>query len=583
MALKAVTASEDGTARLWDASSGTCLSVLRGHLKPVWCLAIYPSWEKVVTGSTDRTVRVWEAESGLCLRTLEGHASYVGGVAVLPGDRVVSASGDKTVKLWDVSEGRCTATLTGHTGDIRSVAVFPGGHLIATGSTDSSIKIWDTEQCSCVRTLAGHEGHVYSVVVFPGGKQLLSGSRDRTLRVWDAETGECLRKFTGHSNSIMGVAIFPSADKVVSCSQDQSVIVWDAVTGRQLQVLDHEDRVQAVTVSLDSTKVISAGSDHLPKVWDLQSGSCVQLEGHTNVVMGAAFFQERVVPPPPIIAKAVSSLSDVSAPGREASRSMSRRSVATTGPRKSVSVEAPLFAVGSEADEGTRIKALIHAINVEANLLEAQRPEAQQGLSHEEKDAAAKRYEELGEAARRLASCALKEVRRHAEETLKAQAMPGRRRSWEEKLAEGQARRRPSEAPRHLAWLVEGFGHDGVDGYYQLSDLARFALNGGRPVYRMAAEPPSFLFFVVEADRWLVGPDYTKLGGWVQSVGTELDKIAEWQRGEGGDDSWQVDGDITVIAAEEGLQPDMAAGSSPQSSAGRRKRALITGSVKRGS
>ena len=55
-----VTASVDRTARLWDAASGKELAVLQGHKDPVRSAAFSPDGAKVVTASDDGTARIWQ-------------------------------------------------------------------------------------------------------------------------------------------------------------------------------------------------------------------------------------------------------------------------------------------------------------------------------------------------------------------------------------------------------------------------------------------------------------------------------------------------------------------------------------------
>ena len=49
-----VTASWDGTARLWDAVSGAEVAVLKGHRGSVWAASFSPDGARVVTASSDR-------------------------------------------------------------------------------------------------------------------------------------------------------------------------------------------------------------------------------------------------------------------------------------------------------------------------------------------------------------------------------------------------------------------------------------------------------------------------------------------------------------------------------------------------
>jgi len=54
------TASEDGTAKIWDADSGKKLLTLLGHNQPVLGVAFNPSGSRLATASTDGTVKVWD-------------------------------------------------------------------------------------------------------------------------------------------------------------------------------------------------------------------------------------------------------------------------------------------------------------------------------------------------------------------------------------------------------------------------------------------------------------------------------------------------------------------------------------------
>src|SRR6516162_3459757 len=56
-----VTASEDKTARIWDAASAKEIAVLRGHDNYVWSAVFSPDGSRIVTASRDKTARIWDA------------------------------------------------------------------------------------------------------------------------------------------------------------------------------------------------------------------------------------------------------------------------------------------------------------------------------------------------------------------------------------------------------------------------------------------------------------------------------------------------------------------------------------------
>jgi WD40 repeat protein len=98
-----VTASDDHTARLWDAASGIALATLAGHSGPIRSAAFSPNGARVVTASEDHTARLWDAASGKALTTLDGHTALVSSAAFSPdGTRVITASEDSTAEIWRV-------------------------------------------------------------------------------------------------------------------------------------------------------------------------------------------------------------------------------------------------------------------------------------------------------------------------------------------------------------------------------------------------------------------------------------------------------------------------------------------------
>ncbi len=82
-------------------------------------MAYSPDGKRLATASDDKTAKVWDAESGKELLTLRGHSGYVYGVAYSPdGKRLATASADQTAKVWDAETGKELLTLRGHSGAV---------------------------------------------------------------------------------------------------------------------------------------------------------------------------------------------------------------------------------------------------------------------------------------------------------------------------------------------------------------------------------------------------------------------------------------------------------------------------------
>ena len=101
-----VTASEDSTARVWKASTGEVIAVLKGHLQTVWSAAFNRDGTRIVAASGDKTVRIWNAKTGDLLAVLNAHGDEVFDAVFSPdGMQIATASEDKTARIWNSVKG----------------------------------------------------------------------------------------------------------------------------------------------------------------------------------------------------------------------------------------------------------------------------------------------------------------------------------------------------------------------------------------------------------------------------------------------------------------------------------------------
>ena len=132
-----VTASLDGTARVWDLKTGQS-TPLEGHTDRVTSASFNATGDQVVTASYDRTARVWDLKTGQST-LLEGHTNVVTSASFnATGDQVVTASVDGTARVWDL-QGRQLAIYQGS-----PVALSPDGQRIAA-VVDGRVKVYDVE------------------------------------------------------------------------------------------------------------------------------------------------------------------------------------------------------------------------------------------------------------------------------------------------------------------------------------------------------------------------------------------------------------------------------------------------------
>ena len=308
------TAGADRTARVWDSISGEEIFVLSGHTSLVRSVAFAPTeggagrcGAHLVTASEDGTAKVWSLPSGSAatgeeLLALSGDAGPVWSVVSdRDGTRLATGGGDGTVRIWDTTTGQELLALSGHGGPIRGIAFSPDGTHLSTTSEDGSAKVWSlsTDEGTFgqeLLTLSGHTGAVWSVGFSPDGTRLATAGEDGTGRVWDATSGDELCRLIGHGGAVRGITFGPGGTHLATTGDDEKVRVWtlgsgDGASARETLILSgHSGPVFGIAFSPDGTRLATASEDRTGKVWDISaSQQDLTLSGHTSSVWTAVF------------------------------------------------------------------------------------------------------------------------------------------------------------------------------------------------------------------------------------------------------------------------------------------------------
>ena len=192
-----MTASDDGTARIWDADER------RARLADPARSRTHCGLERRLQprrrAGRDRERSTGRRGSGTRraateLEILRGHGDVVCERRLQPRRR---AGRDRERRRDRADLGRRRAaseleTLRGHRRRCRRAAFSPDGERVVTaGSTDETARIWDAgerERSSrpCAVTTAGVQSAAFS----PDGERVVTAARiDETARIWDAASG----------------------------------------------------------------------------------------------------------------------------------------------------------------------------------------------------------------------------------------------------------------------------------------------------------------------------------------------------------------------------------------------------------
>jgi sugar lactone lactonase YvrE len=260
----------NGTIILWDASEGSEIRTLQGHLYFASSVAFSPDGRTLATGSYDGTIKLWDVVDGREMRTLQGHSDDISCVAFSPDGRILASGSqdNNTVWLWDAASGSEIQILQGHYMGVSSVAFSPDGRTLATGSYDDTIKLWDAVSGNEIRTLQGHSSGVWSLAFSPDGRILASGSDDKTIKLWNAASGNEVLTLRGHSDTVTSVAFSADGRILASGSWEGKIKLWEVARGSEMQTLQgHYITVSSVAFSPDGRTLASCSYDGTIRLW----------------------------------------------------------------------------------------------------------------------------------------------------------------------------------------------------------------------------------------------------------------------------------------------------------------------------
>jgi WD40 repeat protein len=281
-------ASLDGTARVWDATTGRLLHRFRGDGEVTSVGFNRSGVLLIVTRSgSSRGAEVFDVRSGRRINTLRSqgvlHAQFGA------SDRVVTGSAWTGAALWDGRTGRRLVAVTPHSCDVVASALAPDGTTFATASCDEMV-IWDARTG---RRLASYRTptHAYLtyVVYSPDGRLIAVTAEDGSASILDSRTGAVRQRLTGARATLFDVVFSPDGQLLAAASADGTARIW-TIGGRPVTVLVHDGPVRDVEFSADGTRVVTASDDGTAGVWNPSTGKeLVSLRGHSDRVNRAIF------------------------------------------------------------------------------------------------------------------------------------------------------------------------------------------------------------------------------------------------------------------------------------------------------
>jgi WD40 repeat protein/basic membrane lipoprotein Med (substrate-binding protein (PBP1-ABC) superfamily) len=298
------TGSLDGTAKIWDASTGQELLKLAGHTDGILDIAFHPSGEHLATTSMDGTIRVWNiSQSHEYLSFPTGGA---GGRIAFSPDGTQLATGSSgieiddgkskligNVHIWNLETGQEPVLFTDnyHQGVIEAVAFNPDGSQLASGDDIGSLKIWDIDSGQLIKTIEGENIYsIYDVVYSPDGSQLAIGGEYPYLYIFDGTTFEEISGFATQ-REVDGLAFSPDGVLLTATTRTGMVEMWNTQTEEALSpIMASEGWITDIAFSPDGEDLTLASDDATASIYRIEDQEfLITLRGHSAPVSAVTY------------------------------------------------------------------------------------------------------------------------------------------------------------------------------------------------------------------------------------------------------------------------------------------------------
>ncbi|KAJ5606172.1 hypothetical protein N7510_008953 [Penicillium lagena] len=233
--------STDGTVRIWDVRSKTCVSRLDIGGEP-FTLSWSPDGTTIIAGrkddilvpisvtspstpnllsngiSTSPPTSKSNASTYTALeprpQTVQTNATTFSHHVSTPSSpdlHFFATTGDGTVKIISYPSFNVLHTLNAHTSACSAVSLSPLGRYLAIGGSDALISLWDTTDWICRRTLSSENGGAIRNVSWSFDGRFICGAWDELgcgghgLEIFHAESGDSVYTVPTSGNINAGI------------------------------------------------------------------------------------------------------------------------------------------------------------------------------------------------------------------------------------------------------------------------------------------------------------------------------------------------------------------------------------------
>jgi WD40 repeat protein len=141
----AVSGNDDGTLATWDMATGSRRASLEAHSDRVTALVFAADGRQFLSASLDGSARLWDASRTRTEGVIECPCGIASADLSPDGSFAVLGGVDGSVQIWHLPRNERLREFRSHGQEVRSLRFSRDGHFAASASPDKSVIVWELD------------------------------------------------------------------------------------------------------------------------------------------------------------------------------------------------------------------------------------------------------------------------------------------------------------------------------------------------------------------------------------------------------------------------------------------------------
>lgn len=226
-----------GGLSLVDVQQRSVIKIFKGHTASVKVVSLLPDQQHFISVSLDGTARLWEISSGKELRQhkfpdYSTKSRYVAAFPFDDGSLLVheGATGDKNPHNWKIDADLNVEPFSPEPEHFGSAAY---GLAVTARAKQIAFPIPEKEkkdltaivefipETNSIRNIGSHKGKITDLKYVPGKDMLVSAAQDKTIRIWNPKSSNQITEFSAPDYKRTMLAMSPSGRFILSADRGQ--------------------------------------------------------------------------------------------------------------------------------------------------------------------------------------------------------------------------------------------------------------------------------------------------------------------------------------------------------------------------